>query len=129
MSDKLVNLYFSRISSCRYVFPDGSEAAFISGRYSTDDPAKIANLDYEISKGHPHIFTDPDKLQVSESSLDPMEELKAKIISEYLAKQEQEAKNPTQSESIPQPLKPASSADLVDTKTVQEIALSQLGKK
>lgn len=117
-----VNLFFSRMPSCRYVFPDGSEAAFIAGRYATSEGDKIQHLDSEISKGHQYIFRDPLQLACDESDLDPMEAMKKKIISEYLEQQAAQALTSSTSEQAP--LKPASSADLVDTKTPEEIMLA-----
>lgn len=120
---RIVNLFFCHIPSSRYVFPDGTEAAFIAGRYATDDEDKIAHLNYEISKGHQHIFTDPEKLQCDEAELDPMEALKKKIIEDYVAQQAANAL--TESTSIQSALKPSSSAELTDVKTPEEVILGK----
>ena len=117
----LLNVYYSRINSCRYVFPDGSEAAFIGGRYTTSDPVKIAHLDNEVELGHPHIFVDPDLVQMDSADLDPMEVLKKKIIADAIAAGE--IQKVQTSESTQPPLAPASSSDLVDVKTAEEAAL------
>jgi hypothetical protein len=83
---KQVNLYFTRMPNSKYIFGNGAEAHFTGNRYATDDPKKIVELDNEVALNHPFIFTDPDNLVVDESSLDPMHELKEKIIAEYEAK-------------------------------------------
>lgn len=117
----LLNVYYSRISSSRYVFPDGSEAAFIGGRYTTDDKDKIAHLNAEVEKGHPYIFVDPNLKQMDSADLDPMEVLKKKIIAEAIAAGE--IQKVQTSESVQPALRPSSSADLVDVKTAEESAL------
>lgn len=124
MATGTVQLFFCTIKSCRFVFPDGSEAAFIDGRYATSDPDKAAYLDYEISKGHPHIHRDLNNLECDAKMLDPMEELRAKIIKEAIEAGIVQAA--TTSESSQEPLKPASSADLVDVKTPEETILAGL---
>jgi hypothetical protein len=118
----LLNVFYSRINSCRYVFEDGSEAAFIGGRYTTDDPVKIAHLENEIKLGHPHIFVDPSMRQMDSDDLDPMEVIKKKIIAEAIAAGE--IQRITQSSQYAQQaLIPSSSSNLVDVKTAEEAAL------
>lgn len=118
----LLNVYYSRITSCRFVFPDGSEAAFIGGRYTTDDPVKISCLNNEVKLGHPHIFIDPNLIQMDHTDLDPMEVMRKKIIAEAIASGELQRVF-TKSTSESQPLRPSSSSDLVDVKTAEEAAL------
>lgn len=120
----LVNLFFSHIKSCRYVFPNGAEAAFINGQYATDDEGKIAHLNAEIAAGNIYIFTDPQRLQIDPKDLDPMEALKKKVIEQYLA--EQAAQALTESASIPQALTPAGSNVLVDVPTAEQSAVNAL---
>jgi hypothetical protein len=118
----LLNVYYSRMSSSRYVFPDGSEAAFIGGRYTTDDKNKIAHLDTEIKKGNPHIFIDPSLVQMEASDLDPMEVIKKRIIAEAIASGEIQ-RTSSSSDYKQEALKPSSSSDLMDVKTAEESAL------
>lgn len=122
-----VNVFFARMSSCRYVFGDGSEAAFVGGRYTTDDPNKIAELNREIKLNHPHIYVDSAMVQVNSEDLDPMAVLKKRIIEEAIAAGELQRTNPTESFSQQGALKPSSSADLVDVKSAEETTLSELG--
>ena len=118
-----VQLFFSTIQSMRYVFPDGSEASFVGGRYATADEAKAAHLDYEISKNHPHIRRDASNLSCDESLLDPFEAMKKKIIEDAIAAGiVQRASN---SESDAGQVKPAGSDVLVDVKTPEEIILAE----
>lgn len=81
-------LFKSRMPSCQYFFVDGSRADFVSGRFSTDDEDKIAQLDAEIKKNHPHIYVDDNEVEVDTEKQDPLEHLRTKFIAEYLASQE-----------------------------------------
>jgi len=120
----IVQLFFSTIRSSRIVFPDGAEGAVIDGRFATSDPDKIAYMESEISKGHPFWYRDKSNLECEEKMLDPMEALRAKIIQEAIDAGVVQAAST--SEYVQAPLKPSSSADLVDTKTPEEIALASL---
>jgi hypothetical protein len=91
---KLVNVYYSRIPHCRYIFKDGTGAIFASGRYTTDDPIQIAELDNEIVKKHPTFYVYENAKTVDVRMLDPMEVMREQIISEYLAKMAAKAGNP-----------------------------------
>jgi hypothetical protein len=119
---KIVTLFFSHTPSMRIAFPDGSEASFIGSRYATDDADKIALLKSEIAKGIPSIYQKPDMMEIDEKELDPMEALKRKIIADAIAAGEIQAL--TTSTSQQSPLKPASSSDLVDVKTPEELILA-----
>jgi len=81
-------LFKSRMPSCQYFFVDGSRADFVSGRFSTDDEDKIAQLDAEIKKNHPHIYVDDNEVEVDTEKQDPLEHLRTKFIAEYLKEQE-----------------------------------------
>ena len=81
-------LFKSRMLSCQYFFEDGARADFVSGRYSTADDAKIAQLELEIKNNHPHIYVDDNEVEVDTDKLDPLEHLRAKFIAEYLAAQQ-----------------------------------------
>lgn len=120
----LVQLFHCTVRSSRVVFPDGTEGAFIDGRYATAEPEKIAYLDYEISKGHPNWYRDQNLLEIDEKLLDPMEALKAKIIKEAI--ESGIVKALETSEYVPPILTPASSADLVVTKTQEEAKVIEL---
>jgi len=83
----LVNLYLAHIPHSKYIFSNGDIAVFTGGRYTTEDPGKIAELDSLIKKGHPGIYVDPNALQVDPAMLNPMNVMKAKIIAEFLEEQ------------------------------------------
>lgn len=80
-------LFKSRMPSCQYFFADGSRADFVSGRFSTDEDDKIAQLDAEIKKNHPHIYVDDNEVEVDTEKQDPLEHLRTKFIAEYLKEQ------------------------------------------
>lgn len=80
------NVYNSHIMSCKYIFKNGKEAIFIGGKYYTDNKNEIEELDAEIDFGHPHIFVGEDKT-VDTSKLDPLANLRDKIIKDYLESQ------------------------------------------
>ena len=83
----LVNLYLAHIPHSKYIFSNGDVAIFTGGRYTTDDPGKIGELDALVKKGHPGIYVDPNALQVDPNMLNPMAVMKAKIIAEFLEEQ------------------------------------------
>lgn len=80
-------LYFASMPFMNYIFPNGKVAVFRHHRYATDLPGEIANLDSEISMGHPYMQIKPDMMYLTEEMEDPMKALKAKIIAEYMAEQ------------------------------------------
>lgn len=80
-------LFKSRMPSCQYFFKDGSRADFVNGRFSTDDEEKIEQLDFELTKNHPHIYVDDNETEVDTEKQDPLEHLRTKFIAEYLASQ------------------------------------------
>ena len=82
------------LPSVNYVFRNGKPASFVGGKYLTDIPDEIAELEDEISKGHPLIFVDPNELEMDEKYLDPMVGLREKIIAEFLENQAK-ANDPT----------------------------------
>jgi hypothetical protein len=78
-AEKKFYVFYNRVPNSSYIFPDGTIAAFTGGRYATDDEAKAQHLTAVAQQGNPHIFVDPAKMQLTESELDPMAELKARI--------------------------------------------------
>lgn len=54
-------LYKATLPSINYIFKNGKPAIFVRGRFSTDVPAEIEELDDEIAKGHPHLYVDKDE--------------------------------------------------------------------
>jgi hypothetical protein len=78
-------VFFCSIPSCNYLFKNGKPAIFINGEYYTDIASEIAELEAEISYGHPHISINADKREVDDTKLDPLAAIKAQAIKEYLA--------------------------------------------
>jgi hypothetical protein len=96
-----------------YIFKNGKPATFVSGRFITDIPSEIAELDEEVAAKHPFIFIDPAEKEIDSEKLDPMAGLRERIIAEYLARQA-EVTNPTNDmgSTKQEPLKPASTLDI-----------------
>lgn len=82
----IVNQYFSTFPSCQYVFKSGKVAAFIGGIYRTNIKSEIEELDSEIAEGHPNLYVTEEKT-VDTTKLDPLANLKEKIIADYIAAQ------------------------------------------
>ena len=55
-SERVVKLFKMRLLDIGYVFRNGKRAPFLAGRYSTDIPSEIAELEEEIELGHPHLY-------------------------------------------------------------------------
>ena len=81
------NCYKSRIYSCKYAFKNGKEANFVDFTYLTDIKTEIDELDEEIALGHPTLYVDPQKKTVDTSKKDPLEDIRAKAVADYLAQQ------------------------------------------
>ena len=78
-------VFYSRVPNSTVYYPDGSAAVFTGGKYATNDEGKATFLLQEIKKGNMFIFVDEAKFEVTAAELDPMAELKARIIAEYEA--------------------------------------------
>lgn len=110
----VLNVYKSRVNSIKYLFKDGTEAAFVNGVYRTQDPAKIAELDTELANNrHPILYIDSAEKTVQSDMVDPMAVLRQRIIDEYLASQAA-AIDPTRDMGSTEETKlnPASTADI-----------------
>lgn len=82
---KLARLFFSSLLSSKYLFTNGKEANFVNGQFTTAIPTEIHQLETEVLAGHPHLYMDPNRLEVDVANQDPLMDLKARIISEYEA--------------------------------------------
>lgn len=78
-------VFYSRVINGTVIFPDGTAAGFVNGRYTTQDETKAQVLRDAIDAGHPHLYIDADKPVLTEAELDPMAEYKARVIAEYEA--------------------------------------------
>lgn len=90
----LVNQYFSRIPSVRYVFKDGTVANFTGDRYTTTDPKEVRELDEVVEQKNQVIYTKPGAERIDPDSLDPVLAFKKQVIAEYLANQAAASGNP-----------------------------------
>jgi hypothetical protein len=82
---RVVKLFKTRIPNIGYIFRSGKRAPFLNSRYSTDIPSEIAELEEEISLGHPHIYIDEAELTLD--TVEPMEVLRKKFYAEFEAQQ------------------------------------------
>ena len=82
------NVYFSNPASMQVISSRGKPMMFVAGRYHTNDPGEIQDLDGLVKNGSGNVFTDPNMLQLSGDQLDPMNVLKSKFFKEF---QEQQA--------------------------------------
>jgi len=84
---EVFDVFFSHTPNSNFVFPNGQLAAFVGGRYVTNEPAKAAYLQYEIDQGHPTIYRKPECLTLDKASLAPDAEYRKQVIAQYLAEQ------------------------------------------
>lgn len=66
-------IFKSHIASNNFFFKDGTQAAFMLGRYTTANASKIAELTAEVEAGNPLIFIDDADYEVDSDALTPME--------------------------------------------------------
>src|SRR6267378_753873 len=81
------NLYKSRLPVCIYLFANGKPAVFAEGKYATNHPDEVEALNKEVAYGHPHIYIDAEESEIDSKYQDPMEAIRARIISDYIAQQ------------------------------------------
>lgn len=94
LSEGDAKLYKSNMQSWKYVFRKGTVATFINGQYATNKPHEIAELDEEISYGHPNILFDPDEPTAKSNAIMMMQGLREKFYREFQAEQQAAAVNP-----------------------------------
>lgn len=87
VKEPVYDLFFSHVPNSTFIFPNGEVAAFVGGRYATDNAAKAAYLQYEIDCGNPHLHRKEGYMQVSKADLAPDAEYRKRVIAEYLAKE------------------------------------------
>jgi hypothetical protein len=69
-------VFKSRIPNSSYFFKDGLQAAFLLGRYETDDTSRIKELQAEIDLKHPHIYIDENEVEIDTEAPTPMERIR-----------------------------------------------------
>lgn len=84
---KVFHKFCSNLPSSKYVFRDGGVANFVGGQYLTTVQSEIDELNYEIERGHPHIYVDANETTVDSESLDPLAKLRKSIIEQYIRDQ------------------------------------------
>ena len=86
-------VFYSRIPNSTIIFPDGTSAGFVNGRYTTQDEYKAQILREAIAAGNQSLYIDAEKPMLTETELDPMAEYNARIIAEYVQAQATKASN------------------------------------
>ena len=84
---KKLRVFKSTMGSSNYVFKDGSFAAFVSGKFYTDNDEYIAELQAEVAAKHPNIYVDADESEIDAVMVDPATAQRINIVAEYLAQQ------------------------------------------
>lgn len=110
-----LRVFKATLPSVNYIFKNGKPAIFVQGKFCTDVPAEIAELDEEVANHHPIIFIDSAEREVDSAAVDPISALREKIIAEYKASMAT-ATSPDNDmgESVQGALKPASTQDVVE---------------
>lgn len=97
--EKQFAVFRNTILNCRYTLKNGKDCIFYNGEFLTDNLGEIDELMEEIKSGHPFIFIDKNRLVVTKSDLDPLEQIKKKAIEEYKAQVAAAANAQTESTS------------------------------
>lgn len=94
---KKLRVFKSHIRSTQFIFGNqpnfnpmqpqrspinGKTAAFIDGKYRTDNALEIEQLEHEVAAGHSTIYIDPNESEVEISTDDPLAALKQKWLAE-----------------------------------------------
>ena len=77
--------YYHTIPNSQYIFAGGGVAEFHGGRFLTDDPVHILELDAEVARRNQYITKGEKKL--TGKDLDPVAEIRRKAVEEYIAAQ------------------------------------------
>lgn len=91
--EKVYNVYYNSVGSCKMVTEAGRTIAFVGGKYVTDIEEEINYLNKELALGNSKLSVVPGQEQMTAEDLDPMAALKKQHIAEYLAEQEAQAGN------------------------------------
>lgn len=68
----------------KYAALNGKVVNFVAGRYLTDDPREIEELDYQIQNGYTQIVIDPREKEVDSRYNDPVFRLKEQLREQIL---------------------------------------------
>lgn len=80
-----MNVYYNSLVNCQFIFKDGKVANFLGGRYLTNTPKEVEELDAEVALGHPHIYVKSEELTIDTTFVDPMDAIREKVRKEVLA--------------------------------------------
>lgn len=111
----MLKIFKSRLPRISYIFEDGTVAVFAprtnhtQGHYLTSEESKIAELT-KVANGnrHPHIFIDPDDIEVDEADADPAVAFRNRIRDEERAKLIAELGDPNQMQAASNVILPES---------------------
>lgn len=67
------SIFKNRIQNCSYFFKDGTQAAFLAGKFVTSIQSQIEELTAEVENFHPHIYIDKAEAFIDSEALTPME--------------------------------------------------------
>lgn len=84
---KILHVFKSTMPNVNVHASNGEALSFQQGRFVTDNEAHIALLNQAVKDRHPHIFIDPLEITVRSDMVTPMQQMRAKIIAEYIAEQ------------------------------------------
>lgn len=62
-----LRLFRCTMPNSQFVTRAGKYVQFPDGIFTTNDPLEIAELEYEIARGHPHIFIDKNNVYVDDA--------------------------------------------------------------
>lgn len=111
----IAKIFKATMPSVNYIFKNGKPAIFVHGKFATALEYEIAELEAEITAGHPHIFIDPAECEIDSNALSPIEALTAKIREEVMAEMARATQMTNDMGTSTQgPLKAASSTDVAD---------------
>lgn len=110
-----MRVYKATLPSVNYIFRNGKPAIFVNGKFCTDIPSEITELDEEVAAKHPIIFIDSDEREIDSAAVDPIAALREKIIAEYKATMAAATSMDNDRGTAEAPkLKPASTSDIME---------------
>lgn len=82
------HLYKCYMPSMNYITAKGRTCSFVEGRYLTDHPDEIKELDLMVSeKSNPHIFIDPNEVEVDTTLQERIQNAQREVTLQILAEE------------------------------------------
>ena len=78
-------IFKNRVLNCSYFFKDGTQAAFLAGKFITAVESQVKELMAEVESNHPHIYVDKDEATIDSEALTPMEIIKREAVAQAKA--------------------------------------------